>query len=96
MLKKGTIVLVGINNDGFPLFAEIANIFKINTCISSLSPSDFIASVKYLFATYFDVHYQAYVIKISEKYDIINFNCLVYFKVYTLIQKMDGNCYINY
>jgi len=65
MLKKGAIVLVGINNDGFPLFAEIADIFKINISISSLLPSDFIATVKYLFATYFDVHYQAYVIKMS-------------------------------
>lgn len=89
------IILIGIN-DNFPLFAEIADIFKINTNVSLLSPSHFIATVKYLFATYFDNHYQAYAIHISEKYDIINFDCVQYFKIYTLIQKADGNFYISY
>lgn len=96
-LKRGSIILVGINNDDLPLFGEIADIFKTKTSTeASLSPLDFIASVKYLFATYFDVHYQACAINVSDTYDTINFNSLVYFKVYSLIQKTDGNCFISF
>ncbi|KYQ54152.1 hypothetical protein ALC60_06949 [Trachymyrmex zeteki] len=81
VLKKGSIVLVNIDNDGYSLFVEISYIFKKKTNIVSLSPSNFITTIKYLFATYFDDHYQAYTINISDKYDTISFNSLVYFKV---------------
>lgn len=96
MLKRGSIILIGINNDNFPLFAEIIDIFKTNTDVCLLSPSHFIATVKYLFAAYFDNHYQAYAVNISEKYDTVQFDCVQYFKVYALIQKADDKCYISY
>lgn len=96
MIKKKSIILTGINNDNFPLFAEIADIFITNTNVFLLSPSHFIATVKYLFAAYFDNHYRAYVVNISKKYDTINFDCVQYFKVYSLIQKADGNYYTSY
>lgn len=92
MLKRGSIILITTTT----LFAEIADIFKTNTNVSLLSPSYFYATIKYLFATYFDNHCQACAVNISEKYDIINFDCVQYFKVYTLIQKADDNCYISY
>lgn len=96
IFKKGSIVLLTIDNDNFPIFAEIVDVFKSNSIVSStLSVSDFVATVRYLFTNYFDVHYQAYVINISDRYDTINFSSMVYHKVYTLIQKPDSNFYIS-
>lgn len=94
--KKGSIVLLNIDNDNYPIFAKITDIFKSNNIVSNtLSVSDFVATVQYLFTNYFDVHYQAYVINISDKYDVVNFSSLIYHKIYTLIQKPDGNFYIS-
>lgn len=78
------------------LFLEKLHIFKKKKISLSLpSPSDFIANIKYLFATHFEVHYQAYLIDISKKYDSVKFDCFDYFKVYTLIQKENDNFYIS-
>lgn len=49
-----------------------------------------------MFATYYDNHYQAYVINISDKYDVISFDSVQFFKVYTLVRKADDNSYISY
>lgn len=95
MLKRGSIVLLNVDNDELPIFAEIMCIFKTNTSVSLL-PSDFTARVKYLIAIHFNIHYQAFAINISEEFNTITFDCLQYFKVHTLIQKADGDFYISY
>jgi len=96
MIKRGSIILVRINDDNFPLFGEIADIFKTKSNVSLLTSSCFSATIKYMFATYYDNHYQAYVINISDKYDAINFDSVQFFKVYTLVRKADDNSYISY
>lgn len=96
MIKRGSIILVRINDDNFPLFGEIADIFKTKSNVSLLTPSCFSATIKYMFATYYDNHYQAYVINISDKYDAISFDSVQFFKVYTLVRKADDNSYISY
>lgn len=81
--------MLSINNDNFPIFAEIADILKSNSIVSNtLSVSNFVAAVQYLFTNYFDVHYQAYAINISDKYNAVNFNSLVYYKVYKFKNQM--------
>lgn len=94
--KRGSIALLSIDDDNFPIFVEITDIFKNNNIASNtFFVSDFIATVRYLFTNYFDIHYQAYAINISDKYNVVNFSSLVYHKLYTLIQKPDGNFYIS-
>lgn len=46
-IKRGSIILIGIDNDGFPLFADI---FTSNTNVSLVLPLNFIVTVEYLFA----------------------------------------------
>jgi len=58
-LKKGSIVLLNIDNDNCPIFAKITDIFKSNNIVSNtLSVSEFVVTVQYLFTDYFDIHYQ--------------------------------------
>lgn len=47
MIKRGSIILVRINDDNFPLFGEIVDIFKTKTNVSLLTPC-FSATIKYV------------------------------------------------
>lgn len=97
-LTRGSIVLLGIDDDECPLFVEIIDIFKTSTniCNRICVPSYFIANVKYLFTKYFDIHYQAYSIYVSNTLQTVNVDCLQFYKVYTLIDKGDNNLFISY
>lgn len=76
---------------------KIIDIFKTtNVYNRGYTPSDFTANVNYLFTKYFDVNYQAYVIHISDQFNIINMDALQFYKVYTLIVKGDCDFYISY
>lgn len=97
-LTRGSIVLFGIDDDECPIFVQIMDIFKTTTniCNRVCTPSDFIVNVKYLFTKYFDTHYQAYAIHISNKIDTVNVDCLEFYKVRTLITKGDSDFFISY
>lgn len=65
-LKKGSIVLLSIDNDS-PIFAEIIEIFMNNSVVyNNLSISDFVGIFRYLYTNYYDGHYQAYCMNISD------------------------------
>jgi len=96
-LTKSSIVLLDIDDDECPIFAKIIDIFKTtNICDRVCVPTDFTANVNYLFTKYFDIHYQAYGIHISDKFHTVSMDQLQFHKIYTLIEKGDCDFYISY